>query len=462
MIFSSLEFVILLAATATLLQGADVRGRQWILTVSSCVFLVWAGWLSVALFSFIVAVIWAALRASHRMPVLTGPFIALAVGVLLANLFLWKYAGWALGQIGLADWPGLSTFAAQGLPIGISFYTLQGIAYLIDIRRGVAKPVNFLDLLLFKALFAQLIAGPIVRYHDLMSQVDKPPKAMPADIVAGAELFVLGAFKKLALADRAGELADPIFGSLARMDGPSIVCATLLFSVQIWADFSGYVDMGRGAARMCGIVLPENFISPYLAVSPSDFWRRWHVTLSQWIRDYIYIPLGGNQCAPTRNALNLIAAMFLSGLWHGANWTFVLWGLYHGALLSLQHVSGRILRRAIPPLPAGALMLTAVVLGWYLFRAPDMAAAWTGAQSIAATNFADLSIFLAREKLLVTMTLGLCGATLFIQIAEEYRRHLLPRWRNSGPAWRGIGAGILLLAAVGLRGQPASFIYFAF
>jgi alginate O-acetyltransferase complex protein AlgI len=461
-IYSSLEFVILIATTVVLLQGADARGRQWILTLSSCGFFLWAGFLSITLFSFVVAIIWLVLVIGKRLPFLTGPFIALGVGLLLANLFLWKYAGWALGQMGMGDWPGLAIFTSQGLPIGISFYTLQGIAYLIDIRRGHAKPVGFLDLLLFKVLFAQLIAGPIVRYHDLMGQVEKPPKASFAEIVGGAELFALGAFKKLALADRAGELADPIFGNLSRMEGPYIVCATLLFSVQIWADFSGYVDMGRGAARMCGIHLPENFLSPYLATYPSDFWRRWHITLSQWIRDYIYIPLGGNRRSPLRNAANLTLTMFISGLWHGANWTFVIWGLYHGALLSLQHLGSRLFRRGLPLWLAQPLMLGCVVFGWYIFRAPDLTSALTGIKSVAGSDLAQLPAFFLREKLLTIGTFGLCGFAMFIQLAQEKRERLLPSWQNLHPMARGVGCGLLLLAAVAFRGQSASFIYFAF
>ena len=228
------------------------------------------------------------------------------------------------------------------LPLGISFHTFQGISYTLDVYRGKTPAVrSFLDFALFVAFFPQLLAGPIVRGVEFLPQMVTPPRVSSRQIVEGLHWFLLGLFKKAFLADRLATFVDAVFKNPGSFDGVTQRWAVVAYAAQIYCDFSGYSDLAIGCAKWFGFELPQNFNFPYLARSITDFWRRWHISLSTWIRDYLYIPMGGNRNGTVRTYVNLMVAMTLCGLWHGASWFYIAWGLYNGVLLSLHRIYDR-------------------------------------------------------------------------------------------------------------------------
>lgn len=259
------------------------------------------------------------------------------------------------------------------LPAGISFFTFQGLAYTADVYTGKkAAESNFLRFALFKVFFPQLVAGPIERAGNLLTQINKERKFCWGQFFGGIDLLLRGYFKKVVIADNVAAYVNMIF-DLKEPSTSLIIVGGIGFSIQILADFSAYTDIARGCSRLLGIELMENFNHPYIAKSPSDFWRRWHISLSNCIRDYLYIPLGGSQVSMTRWMFNLFVVWFICGLWHGAGWNFILWGLYWGSMIALYRFS--------PSLPAGRLldllrvgvMYIWIVIGWIIFRTRELA-----------------------------------------------------------------------------------------
>lgn len=287
-----------------------------------------------------------------------------------ANFFVENFNIFAPGMGGtpIADWQKVV------LPVGISFYTFQSMSYTIDIHRGHAKPVrNILELSAYVSLFPQLVAGPIVRYGTVHEQIRERTHTVKK-FGTGARLFMIGFAKKMILADGVGMIADEVF---ARGDVGFYQAwlGAISYALQLYYDFSAYSDMAIGLGLMFGFSFPCNFNSPYKATSITDFWRRWHISLSSWLRDYLYIPLGGNKKGNVRTYINLMMTMLLGGLWHGAQWTFVIWGAYHGILLAIERLAGG---RVLGSLPRSARIVWTfflVVCGWVAFRAPDMSAA---------------------------------------------------------------------------------------
>jgi alginate O-acetyltransferase complex protein AlgI len=291
------------------------------------------------------------------------------------------------------------------LPIGISFFTFQQIAYLSDSARGEVRDYSLVNYTLFVTFFPHLIAGPIVHHREMMPQFAQPPvvRLQPANLALGLSLFTIGLFKKTVLADVTATWADPTFDAATAgfvPDPAQAWIAALAFTFQLYFDFSGYSDMAIGLARMFNIILPLNFYSPYKAVNIIEFWRRWHMTLSRFLRDYLYVPLGGNRKGTLRRYGNLLAVMALGGLWHGAAWTFVVWGTLHGMMLMANH-GWHALRRAagIPPRPdwraargvAIAMTFVFVVCAWVFFRAADVPTASTMLRSMFGLNGVTLS-----------------------------------------------------------------------
>lgn len=274
------------------------------------------------------------------------------------------------------------------LPMGISFYTFQTMSYTIDVYRGQLAPASHPGrFALYVTFFPQLVAGPIERAPSLLPQFSKVVRWDHARVVSGLKQMLWGFFKKLVVADRVGVLVDHVYGSPQMHDGSTFILATLLFSLQIYCDFSGYSDIAIGAARVLGFDLMENFRTPYLSRSIREFWTRWHISLSTWFRDYVYIPLGGNRASTGRWYFNLFAVFLISGLWHGASWTFVLWGALHGIYLVMAIVAKPMWDRAyaalrIGPDERGIRLLQAlgtfllVQFSWLLFRADSIADAW--------------------------------------------------------------------------------------
>lgn len=326
-------------------------------------------------------------------------------------------------------------WAAVALPLGISFITFQKIAYLQDMYAGKITPHGFLEFCLFVTFFPQLIAGPIVHPGELLPQfvgdeaLTRLKNSHSTDVACGLTIFAIGLAKKVLLADEVAGFATPVFGAASAGAEPSLLAAwgaVLAYTLQLYFDFSGYSDMAIGAARLFGIRLPLNFHSPYKSESISEFWRRWHMTLSRFLRDYIYIPLGGSRCSKPRRFFNLFATMTLGGLWHGAGWTFILWGMLHGAYLSVNHFwtewnAARVARGArsfeLPKVVACGVTFLAVVAGWVLFRSDTLATAGSMFSGMLGLN--GLLLPTAWQKLLgpLTKALSLDAATLYGAVA---------------------------------------------
>ena len=302
-----------------------------------------------------------------------------SVVVSLATLGFFKYfmfvghnLNWLLDLLGIVRFPVMEVV----LPVGISFYVFQSLSYTIDVYRGQSPPVrSFFDFACFVSLFPQLIAGPIIRYNTIADQLVFRTHTL-GKFSSGAALFILGLAKKVLLANTIGQVADAVFNAQA----PSTLDAWLgatAYAFQIYFDFSGYSDMAIGLGRMLGFEFPRNFNAPYLSQSITDFWRRWHISLSTFLRDYLYFPLGGNRRGPARTYFNLAAVMLLGGLWHGADWTFVLWGAYHGGLLIWERAMGKSSIYARLPRPARiAITFLLLLISWVLFRSASITDAW--------------------------------------------------------------------------------------
>jgi alginate O-acetyltransferase complex protein AlgI len=316
-----------------------------------------------------------------------GRVLALAVAANLGLLGLFKYAGFALANLNLVLDTGLSGTGLV-LPLGISFYTFEQIGFLVDLRRGAGYRRTLPRYALFVMFFPRLVAGPILRYGEVVPQFDRfgarGRDEAWSDCAVGLTLFAIGLAKKALLADGVAEHVGAPFALAAAGGRPDLFAAwggALAYTAQLYFDFSGYSDMAIGLARLFGVRFPANFDSPYKAGSIVSFWRRWHMTLSRFLRDYLYIPLGGNRCGAMRQRLNLMLTMLLGGLWHGAAWTFVVWGGLHGLYLVVNHLwSGTAVAaraRASPPLRLAGWAATflAVVVGWVFFRAADLGAA---------------------------------------------------------------------------------------
>ncbi len=262
------------------------------------------------------------------------------------------------------------------LPIGISFFTFQAVSYLIDVYRQKVEPQrNLISLSLYISLFPQLIAGPIVRYHQIASELTERT-ITASDFAIGAQRFLYGLSKKVLLANPMGVMADQIFSmSTSELSLPLAWLGAICYTFQIFFDFSGYSDMAIGLGRMFGFHFPENFNYPYISKSIREFWRRWHISLSSWFRDYLYIPMGGNRHGTVRTSANLLTVFLLCGLWHGASWTFVIWGLYHGLFLALERTFiGLLLKKLWIPLQH-LITLILIVFGWVIFRSENLAQA---------------------------------------------------------------------------------------
>jgi alginate O-acetyltransferase complex protein AlgI len=302
----------------------------------------------------------------------------------LGILAIWKYAGFASRQVdALAGALGLghSPVIELALPIGISFFTFHHLSYVVDVyrhsRRAQKSPVQFVT---YIAMFPQLIAGPIVRYHEIADQLGDTNRNRSDDFALGFPRFAWGLTKKVVVADTLAPIADAAFGTGAGdMTTATAWLGALAYALQLYFDFSGYSDMAIGLGLMLGFKLPENFDRPYSAVSITDFWRRWHMSLSRWFRDYVYIPLGGNRGGTAKTYRNLVIIFVLTGFWHGANWTFLVWGLYHGALLVIERATGQgiVTETGLRLVLRRALTFLLVLIGWVFFRAESLGKAGT-------------------------------------------------------------------------------------
>ncbi|UZE48095.1 MBOAT family protein [Rhodopseudomonas sp. P2A-2r] len=301
--------------------------------------------------------------------------LVLLIGIVLNFIPLLYYKYWnflvstANDIRGLTAGGGTFSMADILLPAGISFFTFQGLSYIVDIyRRECCSARTIVDFGMYHTLFPQLVAGPIVRYREVEPTIVNRPVAMN-DVEQGIFRFCIGLAKKIIIADNMGVVADSVFNLAAgQLTTAAAWVGALAYTLQIFFDFSGYSDMAIGLGRALGFRFPENFDQPYRSLSITEFWRRWHMTLSRWFRDYVYIPLGGNRRGHRRTYFNLLVVFVLCGLWHGAAYTFLLWGLYHGALLVAERAGGGFLLARLPPLLAWAVTLLLVIVGWVFFE----------------------------------------------------------------------------------------------
>ena len=313
-------------------------------------------------------------RSQARLWVVFSLFINLGL------LIYFKYTNFFIAEFNrIATGHGIPNilFPAITLPIGISFFTFQKISYIIDIfRRHANAKANFVDFALYVAMFPKLISGPIVRFKDIQQQLSMRTESFER-FSSGALRFCWGLAKKILIADACGQIADVVFSlSPTLLDTKTSWLGAIAYTLQIYFDFSAYSDMAIGLAALFGFTLLENFNRPYAAISITDFWRRWHISLSCWFKDYLYIPLGGSHKGRSRTYFNLVAVFLLCGLWHGANWTFVAWGLYHGVFLVLERISGiRQLSEKRWVVARRTLTLLIVIFGWVLFRSENLTAA---------------------------------------------------------------------------------------
>lgn len=402
MLFNSYSFIFGFLPIALLVffllskNKTPVAQMVW-LAVWSCVF--YANWKFSYLFVLLASVLVNYTIAQSLMTKKNKRLFILGITFNISVIVYFKYKGFLLQNINaIMDVHFL--IPKMALPLGISFITFQKIAYLVDVYSGRVKERNFLRYLVFISFFPQLIAGPIVHYNQLMSQFSRrlPKQLRYEHMAAGITLFIIGLVKKVVIADTLASYADPAFAA-------SVTCAHLSFmeawigvlayTFQIYFDFSGYSDMAIGLARMFGIRLPINFNSPYKSSSIIEFWRSWHMTLSQFLRDYVYIPLGGNRKGEIRKFINLMSTMLIGGLWHGSNWTFVIWGGIHGVLLTINHLWNELCDRfkwsylkdnkAYRVLATG-ITFFCVVMAWVFFRIQNMSAVKSMFKSLFGFN----------------------------------------------------------------------------
>ncbi|WP_417796639.1 MBOAT family O-acyltransferase [Terasakiella pusilla] len=352
--------------------------KQYWLLLSSYVFYGWWDWRLLGLIIGVSLVAYGTAIVVDRKHPISKIVLGCAITLVLAVLGVFKYYGFFVESLMVVLVPlGLDSnklLIDIVLPVGISFYSFQAISYMVDVKRGqIACEKSWVKVCLYIAFFPQLIAGPIVRAKSLIPQMDRKKQLNARSLQLGLRLFLLGMIYKVGIADNLAGFVDPVFDNLARFDQRSVILASVAFHSQIYFDFAGYSTMAVGLALMLGYRIGRNFRYPYLALNPTEFWKRWHMSLSRWFRDYLYIPLGGNRKGQGRWLYNLFLTMALVGLWHGAAWVFVIWGVLHGAALGLHKLFAKLFgRKSFTLSLIGFLLTQGLVLGlWTTFRVDD-------------------------------------------------------------------------------------------
>jgi len=500
MLFSSYTFLFqFLPATALAFAAARRHSpRAGIMVLAGASLFFYGAWQPVYLLLLIVSIaVNFALGLRMEDPLRRRAIGRFGVALNLAVLCYFKYTNFVFDSLNTLTGAPLP-FVNIVLPLGISFFTFQQIAYLVDVMRGAKVERDIVSFTLFVSFFPHLIAGPLVHHAEMIPQFKRGRTGRSAVLAArGLAIFAAGLFKKVVIADNLAQFVSPVFAHLDAGGGvttPWAWLATLAYSLQIYFDFSGYSDMAVGLALLFGIRLPVNFRSPYRAISIIEFWRRWHITLSRFLRDYLYIPLGGNRLGEQRRYLNLLVTMLLGGLWHGAGWNFLVWGGLHGVYLCINHLwrawrGGKADASPTGPAAKGvcwAITFFAVVLGWVFFRARTADGAWQmlgglfgfGAGSSAYVpsgilRLMDLPVLVGEERLLLigggAVALGLAIALALPNVPQlfgyrEYRhapeKAGLLRWRPNG-VWALVTALALAISLFGMW-QRLEFLYFQF
>ena len=473
MTFVSLTFLVFIVVLYPTYRVLPHRWQNHLLLAGSLLFYGWWDWRFLILLIFTSTLDWwvgLKLDSSTDEP-LRKRWLVMSMAANLGVLGFFKYFNFfalscaaLFSRFGLhASWTTLHII----LPIGISFYTFQSMSYTIDVyRRHLPACRPYLDFITFVSFFPQLVAGPINRAVDLVPQVQRPRVITSDGFTRGAFLILLGLFKKITVSDGVAVSVDAIYHRTHGVSGPDVVTATWLFWAQIYGDFAGYSDIARGLAKLMGFDLMTNFRQPFFATDPSDFWQRWHISLSSWLRDYLYIPLGGNRGGPRATYQNLMVTMLLGGLWHGAAWNYVLWGFYQGLILCAHRmwVGLRIGLGGIPHLVRRAGIALQVIVffqvvgyGWLLFRAHSFGqiAEYTRA---LAHPFGHVSV--PTPSLSALAGLGVLALYEGAQLLAGGDARFYRRW--PAPARGALYATLMVLLFMGLSNPPSQFIYFQF
>ena len=473
MLFCSWQFLVFFVAVFAVYWAVPwARVRVWLLLAASFYFYAcWNPWLACLIFaSTILDYCLARGIEALRAPRARKCLVAVSVTANLGMLCFFKYTNFFLTSLeevlnrcgASASFPLLSILA----PIGISFYTFEAINYVVDVYRGRVRAEHSLaNFLLFILFFPHLVAGPIVRARDFLPQIRRRKRWDWLRVQLGVRFFLMGLFKKWVVADRMAVFVNPVFGHPGQYNAAAIWTGVLAYALQIYGDFSGYTDMAIGCAHLLGYRLAKNFDMPYLSANFSEFWRRWHISLSSWLRDYLFIPLGGSRGGRWKTARNLLITMTLGGLWHGASWTFVVWGILHGLLLILHRAFQAFaearprLQRLLQSVPgtAGRVLVTflSVSLCWIFFRAQSFRDALSMFRGLAreAGEGPPMSRWCVVATALILLACYVVG-----------RRNLWLKAADRLPA-PVLGAGYALLLALCLVLAPVtekSFIYFQF
>jgi D-alanyl-lipoteichoic acid acyltransferase DltB (MBOAT superfamily) len=465
MLFNTVQYFVFLAGVLVAFYAASPSSRKPLLLLASYLF--YMSWnpkfipllLTLTLVDFMAAILIETVRPDRRKFALILSLVAN-----LGFLAVFKYYNFLAGNLAeLLGRPERAFFLAIVLPLGISFHTFQSMSYVIDVYRGDQRAIrNLFDYALFIAFFPQLVAGPIIRAREFFADLFAWRQPTAEALQQGAFLVLLGLTKKMALADQFAKVADAYFRDVNAAPGMlSAWSGTLAFAMQIFFDFSGYTDIAIGCARVLGFHFPLNFARPYLAASIADFWHRWHMSLSRWLRDYLYIPLGGNRHGQLHTYRNLMLTMLLGGLWHGASWNFIIWGGYHGLLLSI----GRLVHEArgaverpplagLHPLRVLATFLL-VCIGWVFFRATTFADSVSVLRQMFSTQ---AGVWLLERRHLYFILVSLALSVIEERWNVFHRIMRAPRWAKVGA----IAALLLWLEIFAVTDESIPFIYFQF
>lgn len=473
MLFNSAEFAAFFAVFYGLYLAAGrwgpergTRAQNVLLLIASVVFYAWWDWRFVSLLALSTLTDFHIGRALGRTDdrAARRRLVAASLTVNLGVLAFFKYAGFFADSfadgMALLGWTVDRLTLEVVLPVGISFYTFQTLSYTLDVHRRRLQPTHdLLDFAVFVSFFPQLVAGPIERARTFLPQVTRARRVTASAWEAGLVLVCWGLFKKVVLADNAAAIADPVFADPLAFGATDRLLGALAFTLQIYGDFSGYSDMARGLAKWLGFDLMVNFRLPYLARGPSDFWRRWHVSLSTWLRDYLYISLGGSRGARWQTYRNLLLTMLLGGLWHGARWNFVLWGAYHGLILvaarALRPWTARLPDRPTVALAQWATMAVITVGGWVLFRVTSL--------DHLHRLLSPTSLPATFETALRAFRLSLLWAPLWgVQLLQHTTGDLLVMRRGPWPVVAAfVSACVVGVLLFGVH-EPVEFLYFQF
>lgn len=468
MVFNSTSFLVFFLAVYSLyrLLGERYRWQNRLLLVASYLFYGLWDWRFPCLMAATTLVDYWVTGGMRACPAKRKTYLLVSLLSNLGVLFLLKYFEffqanvlWGLRQFGVEGSPLLVGLL---LPVGISFYTFQRLTFVFDVYQEEAHDdVGLLDFALFVSFFPLLLSGPIERAKQLLPQLMRPRAIGSRHFEEGGWLVAWGLFKKVYIADNLAALVDPVFADGWQGSGGEVLVAVYAYAFQIYCDFSGYSDVARGIATFLGFDVRWNFNLPYFATNPSDFWRRWHISLSTWLRDYVFIPLGGSRGGAWATGRSLMVTMVLVGLWHGAAWTFVLWGGYHGMLLIVHRAVRPASRTEQPASLVSQLvsmggMFHLTCLGWLLFRATSLDQA-----SHLLLKITVDAIPGGLPIMLVEQLLGYISVLLLVQLVQRARGHLLPLEGVSTPI-KGVAYGILFYLTILHGGTSNSFIYFQF